>query len=58
MAAVVRELVTAGLDSDSVRQRPTRVQHIESVRAGRSKPGRLAPVSARHDEALADAFKE
>jgi plasmid stability protein len=58
IAAVVRELVTAGLDSEAARRRPTRLQDMESIRAGRSKPGRLAPVSERHDEALADAFKK
>ena len=57
MAAVVRDLVAAGLDANPDR-RPLRLQQMASVRAGRSKQGRLAPVSKRHDEALAVTFDE
>jgi plasmid stability protein len=57
MAAVVREMVAAGLDADPDRH-PRRLQQMASVRAGRSKQGRLAPVSERHDETLAATFDE
>lgn len=58
IAALVREMVARGLDGDTLRERPTRVGQFASVRAGRSKQGRLAPVSEKHDEALAKAFEK
>lgn len=57
IAAVVRELVAAGLDAESPRRPPLRLEAITSVRAGRSKPGHAEPVSEQHDDALASAFK-
>lgn len=56
ISAVVREMVARGLEGNAGRQRPTRVSQFASVRTGRSKQGRLSPVSERHDEALAAAF--
>jgi plasmid stability protein len=56
IAAVVREMVARGLDGDSGREKATRVSQFSSVRAGRSKQGRLSPVSEKHDEALARSF--
>ena len=56
ISAVVREMVAAGLDSDPGRRRPVRIDQLASVRAGRSKQGPLAPVSVRHDDALASTF--
>lgn len=53
IAAVVREMVAKGLERDARRVRPTHVRQFASVGAGRSRQGRLAPVSERHDEALA-----
>ena len=56
ISAVVREMVAKGLESDASRQRRTRLSQFASVRAGRSKQGRLAPISEKHDEALAKAI--
>lgn len=53
ISSVVREMVAKGLEDDGVRQKRTRVSQFSSVGAGRSKQGRLAPVSEKHDEALA-----
>jgi len=58
ISAVVREMVLKGLEGDAVRERPTRVSQFLSVRAGRSKQGRVSPVSENHDEALAAAFEK
>lgn len=58
MASLVRELVASGLDAAEGRARPRRVADFASVKAGRSKQGRLAPVSEKHDAALATAFDE
>lgn len=58
ISALVRELVARGLEGSAGRERPTRVGQFRSVRAGRSKQGRLSPVSEKHDEALAAAFKK
>jgi plasmid stability protein len=55
ISSVVRELVARGLDGEAGRPRPTRVSQLSSVRAGRSRQGRLAPVSEKHDDALAAA---
>lgn len=58
MASLVRELVASGLDAAEGRARPTRIADFASVKAGRSKQGRLSPVSEKHDAALAAAFDE
>ncbi|MGH9173337.1 MAG: hypothetical protein ACRD1H_03210 [Vicinamibacterales bacterium] len=55
LSAVVREMVARGLSGEPARNRRTRVRRFSSVGAGRSTQGRLAPVSERHDEALAVA---
>ena len=57
ISSLVRDLVAKGLAADA-REQPTRVRQLASVRAGRSKQGRLSPVSERHDEALAAAFEK
>jgi hypothetical protein len=56
LSSLVRDLVAKGLTSDR-RGPPTHIRQLASVRAGRSKHGRLSPVSERHDEALAAAFR-
>ncbi len=56
ISSVVREMVAKGLTIDAPRERPTQVSQFLSVRAGRSKQGRLGPVSEKHDEALATAL--
>ena len=58
VSSLVRELVANGLEGGAVPQRRTRVSQFASVRAGRSRQGRLAPVSEKHDEALASARDE
>ena len=58
ISSVVREMVAKGLSTDASRQRPTRVGQFASVRAGRSKQGRLATTSEKHDEALLAAFEK
>jgi plasmid stability protein len=58
ISAVVREMVAKGLEGHAGRERPTRVSQFSSVRAGRSKQGRLSPVSEKHDHALAAAFEK
>jgi plasmid stability protein len=58
MSSVVREMVANGVDRHAVREQPTRISQFASVGAGRSKQGRLAPVSVKHDEALAAAFEK
>jgi plasmid stability protein len=58
ISSLVRELVAKGLEGHGARERPTRLSQFSSVRAGRSKQGRLSPVSEKHDEALAAAFEK
>ena len=58
IASVVREMVARGLEGKTARDRPSRIAQFASVRAGRSKQGRLSPVSEHHDEALTDAFEK
>ena len=58
VSSLVRELVADGLAGARRRERPTRISQFASVGAGRSRQGRLAPVSENHDAALADAFKK
>lgn len=58
MSSLVRELVAKGLEGDAARERPRRVAQFASVRAGRSKQGRLSAVSEKHDEALAATFEK
>ena len=55
LSSIVRELVAKGLESGK-RKKITRVDQLSSVSAGRSKQGRLAPVSEKHDEAIALAI--
>ena len=55
MASVVRELVSQGLEP-SPRKKFKRAKQFSFVGAGQSSQKRQAPISERHDEALADAF--
>jgi hypothetical protein len=57
VSSLVRELVAKGLEDGAARPRRTRAGQFASVRAGRSRQGRLSPVSEKHDQALAAAFK-
>jgi plasmid stability protein len=56
MSSLVREMVANGLDNAAKQGRRKRLSQFLSVGAGRSKQGRSAPVSEKHDEALAKAF--
>ena len=58
VSSLVREMVATGLEGEAARERPRRVAQFSSVRAGRSKQGRLSAVSGKHDEALAAAFEK
>ena len=56
LAAVIRRLLAEAMGTGSLRQRRN-IREFASVGAGRSRQGRLSPVSERHDEALADALE-
>lgn len=56
ISSLVREIVARGLERAVGRSRPTHVSQFSSVRAGRSRQGRLSPVSEKHDKALTAAF--
>lgn len=58
ISALVREMVSRGLEGEVPRKRPTQASDFLSVRAGRSKQGHLSPVSEKHDNALAAAFEK
>ena len=58
ISSLVRDMVAAGLAGDAAREKPTRVGQFSSVRAGRSKQGRLSPVSEKHDAALAATLEQ
>jgi plasmid stability protein len=58
ISSVVRELVASGLEGGHRVRRRSRVSQFASVGSGRSKQDRRAPISERHDEALAAAFKK
>lgn len=56
MSAVAREVIARGLPKPGSKRRLT-LQDFESmIGAGESDQGALAPVSVRHDEALAEIF--
>jgi len=56
LSSLVREAVARGLEREARDKRPAQARELASVAAGRSKQGRLAPVSERHDEALGAAL--
>lgn len=58
ISSLVREMVVNTLEGGAVRQKRTRVSQFLSVRAGRSKQGRLSPISERHDQALAATLEK
>jgi predicted transcriptional regulator len=57
VSAIVRDFIARGLAEEHERARPMRVEDFASVAAGRSDDAGLAPVSERHDEALAAIYK-
>ncbi|MBI3455483.1 MAG: ribbon-helix-helix protein, CopG family [Candidatus Rokubacteria bacterium] len=56
ISALVRELLAQSLGGQTPRRRLT-VKDFPFVGAGRSRQGRLSPVSERHDEAFAEALR-
>jgi len=58
ISSLVREMVAKSVSGDATREKPRRIDQFVSVGAGRSRQGRLSPVSERHDEALAAAFQK
>jgi hypothetical protein len=56
ISALIRDLVPKSVGPASRRSRPRRLAEFPFIGAGRSKQGRLSPVSERHDDALATAF--
>ncbi len=57
IAAVIRDILKK--DTASARYpTPASIQNFRFVAAGRSRQGALKPVSEKHDEALAVAFKK
>jgi len=57
ISAVARELLAEGL-GEQRRERRLTIDDFPFVGGGRSRQGRLLPVSERHDEALVDALKK
>lgn len=55
ISAVVRSALVRSLEPPAPKRRLT-IKGFTFVGAGRSRQGRFAPVSERHDEALAEAL--
>lgn len=55
VSSYVREVLADALGTAKTKQRLT-IRDFKFVGAGSSRQGRRAPVSERHDEALADAL--
>jgi hypothetical protein len=55
MSALLRELLHEGLRPSRM---PRRLESFKFIASGKSKQGGVAPVSERHDEALAEDFAE
>ena len=56
LASVVRELVAKGLN-EGKRKKYRTLEDFSFVGSGFSKRGRLAPISERHDAALAEIYR-
>jgi hypothetical protein len=57
MSSLVRELLAGSLGTSKTKQR-TSIKEFSFIGAGRSRQGRLSPVSERHDEALEEALMD
>ncbi len=57
ISSLVRELLSDSLGTRRPKRRPT-LKDFSFIGAGRSRQGRLSPVSERHDEALEEAVLE
>jgi plasmid stability protein len=56
ISAVVREFVVTGLDGGK-RRKFSRLEDFRSIASGGSRQGKEAPVSEKHDAALAEAYR-
>jgi ribbon-helix-helix CopG family protein len=54
MSAVIRDLVARSVGTTASKPPGRPIAKFSFIGAGRSRQGRLSPVSERHDEALAD----
>jgi plasmid stability protein len=57
MSALVRELLAHSLKTGKAKTRPS-IEDFAFIGVGRSRQGRLSPVSERHDEALKEVLME
>jgi len=57
ISSYVREVLAYSLGTGATRQKQ-RLQDFRFIGAGKSRQGRLSPVSERHDEALSEALGE
>ncbi len=55
ISSLIRRALAKPLGKAKPGRRPT-INDFSFIRAGRSRQGRLKPVSERHDEALEDAY--
>jgi hypothetical protein len=55
ISSYVREVLADSLGTTKGKQKPT-MMDFSFIGAGRSRQGKLSPVSERHDEALAEAL--
>lgn len=55
ISALVRDALAQSLAAPAPK-RPLTLKQFTFIGAGRSRQGKLSPVSERHDEALAEAF--
>ena len=57
ISSVARELIAKGLEPGKHKKR-RRVEQFSFIGAGRSRQGKLSPVSEHHDEALAEIYNK
>lgn len=57
IAGLIREIVKKEISNQGQRG-PSSIKDFRFIGAGKSRQGRLRPVSARHDEALEEALKK
>ncbi len=57
IAGVIREIVEGDISQSDHHSSPS-LKDFAFIGVGRSKQGRLRPVSERHDEALEEAFEK
>ena len=57
ISSLVRELLASSLGTTGPKRRAS-IRDFSFIGAGRSRQGRLSPISERHDEALEDVLIE